>query len=411
MTTEPVALPQLSIVVVSRGRPRHLALCLAALACQNHPQFEVIVVADSPSAGVCPDLSIKRITFDQANISDARNLGIAAAAAEVVAFIDDDALALPCWASALAATFLDDRVLAAGGFTLGPDGVNWQVRAERLTPAGTSFTIPAVSGLLGAKGGNPVGLLGTNCAFRRDSLLALGGFDPAFPYYLDESDVVMRLYARWPDALTAIVPEAEVIHGFAAGGHRLEAGVPQDLTQIGRSSAIFVRRHGGEMPPLLLRQRRRLLRLMRAGRLDPLHIPRLLRGLQAGINDGQTQPLPDPPAGMETTAPAFLPMPLAMRGPPLVLSGWHWQATILRAKAAQAVAQGRQVALILLSPSILPHRLTRSPGGWWEQTGGLWGNSGPDNTPIKKRGFMRRRQLIDKFNKAMNRRLQSFTLS
>ena len=92
-----------SVVVVSRHRPAALSLCLTALTLQDHPGFEIVLVADPGSVGVRPDLPIKRVRFDAANISAARNAGVMAAAGEVVAFIDDDAVAEPTWLSRLTA--------------------------------------------------------------------------------------------------------------------------------------------------------------------------------------------------------------------------------------------------------------------------------------------------------------------
>lgn len=129
-------LPRTSIIVVSRHRPRHLARCLDALARQSHPDCEIVLVADPGSVDIRPDLPLKRCAFDVPNISQARNRGIALAAGAVLAFIDDDAIAVPDWASALARPFADPRVLAATGFTRGPDGLSWQARAERMTPSG-----------------------------------------------------------------------------------------------------------------------------------------------------------------------------------------------------------------------------------------------------------------------------------
>ncbi|RDW13701.1 glycosyltransferase family 2 protein, partial [Paracoccus thiocyanatus] len=215
------ALPSTSIIVVSRHRPQALARCLAALAGQTHPDFEIVLVADPASAGLRPDLPLKRLAFDRANVSAARNEGLALAAGDVVLFIDDDALAEPGWAEALAAPFADSRVIAAAGFTRGPDGLRWQVRAERITPSGRALPLEvAGTALLPPENGCPVSTIGTNCGFRRTALLAVGGFDPAFAYYLDESDVNLRMAARFPAGLTAVVPAAQVIHGAAPGAGR-----------------------------------------------------------------------------------------------------------------------------------------------------------------------------------------------
>lgn len=140
-----------SVIVVSRHRPRLLAQCLRALEGQDHP-FELILVADPAALALRPDLPIKRVAFDQANISAARNAGLARAAGDVVLFIDDDALARPGWVAALLAAFADPRVLAATGFTRGPDGLNWQVRAERIDASGRGRPLPPRAALLAPEG-------------------------------------------------------------------------------------------------------------------------------------------------------------------------------------------------------------------------------------------------------------------
>ncbi|WP_323032623.1 glycosyltransferase family 2 protein [Paracoccus sp. (in: a-proteobacteria)] len=377
-------MPSASIVVISRHRPQALARCLTALAGQTHPDFEVVLVADPASSGMRPDLPLKRLAFDHANISAARNEGLALAAGEVVLFIDDDALAELGWAEALARPLADPRVVAATGFTRGPDGLRWQVRAERITPSGATEPLDiAKTTLLSPENGCPVSTIGTNCGFRREALLAIGGFDPAFPYYLDESDVNMRMAARFPQGLTAVVPSAQVIHGIAPGPGRGKGGVPRDLTAIGRSAAIFAARHGGDIGGLRDSQRRRLLRHMVAGRLDPFAIAPILATLERGLAEGQG-PSPAPPAPWSRPPPPPLrPMPrMAMAGEPLFLAGWYWQARALRARAAQVVAQGQTVTLLLLTPGFLPHRRTLAPGGWWEQCGGLWAPSRPGDPPV-----------------------------
>jgi Predicted glycosyltransferases len=102
-------------------------------------------------------------------------------------------------------------------------------------------------------------------AFRRNVLVELGGFDPAFHYFLDETDLNMRL-ARAGHA-TALVPLAEVHHGFAANRMRNRYRVPQDLFDIGASWAVFLRKHlveterAARWTQLRQQERARLLRI------------------------------------------------------------------------------------------------------------------------------------------------------
>ena len=390
MQPAPGRAPRCSVIVVSRHRPQHLARCLAALARQTHPDYEIVLVADPASVDTRPDLPLKRRAFDVANIALARNEGLALAAGAVLAFIDDDAIALPGWAEALTAPFADPRVLAGTGFTRGPDGLHWQARAERMTPSGQALPFDLhETALLAPENGHPVSTIGTNCAFRRDALLAIGGFDAAFAYHLDESDVNMRMGARFAQGLTAVVPQAQVIHGIAPGTGRALSGVPRDLTQIGRSTAIFAARHGGSSDWARGSQRRRLLRHMVAGRLDPFAVAPLMDSLEAGLAEGRNRQPPPPSAWTPVDPPPFLPMP---QHPPawVFLAGWHWRAKELRAKAARAVAAGDQVSVLLMTPGFQPHRMVLSDGGWWEQRGGLWGASRTGDSPVFLMGWANR---------------------
>ncbi|WP_372887787.1 glycosyltransferase family 2 protein, partial [Shimia sp.] len=120
-----------SVVIVSRGRPQALARCLTGLSQQTHPSFETIVVADPSGCAAVNDGAfsglVKLVAFDEANISAARNLGIARAAGELVAFIDDDAVPEPTWLAHLVAPFdSDPEVMAAGGFVRGRNGISFQ---------------------------------------------------------------------------------------------------------------------------------------------------------------------------------------------------------------------------------------------------------------------------------------------
>ncbi|WP_134679634.1 glycosyltransferase family 2 protein [Paracoccus ravus] len=371
-----------SVVIVSRHRPLELSRCLAALTRQDHPCFEVVLVADPDAVGTRPDLDLKRVSFDLPNISAARNAGLARAAGEIVLFIDDDAVAGPGWVRALCAPFVDLRVVAATGFTRGPDGLSWQVRAERITPSGRCYPIELTeTRLLPPERGNPVSTLGTNCAFRRSSLVEIGGFDPAFAYHLDESDVNMRLARHRPDGLTAVVPAAEVVHGLAPGASRAAVGVPHDLRAIGRSTCFFAARHGGSVAWLADAQRKRLLRQMVAGRLDPFRVAPILASLEQGMNEARSAGPPPVPIWDRDEPPPLLPIS-SRRASALFLSGWHWQAARLRERAARAVADGQPVAIILFSPSFLPHRRVLRPEGWWEQVGGVWGSSLPGDPTV-----------------------------
>jgi O-antigen biosynthesis protein len=373
MTAQPA-----SLIIVSRHRPAALMLALAGVAQMDHPCFEVIVVTDPASAAMVRGLGmqVKLAEFDEPNISAARNIGLQLAAAPVVAFLDDDAVPEPSWLSRLAAPFADPQVTAAGGFVLGRSGLAWQWRAMWVDRDG--FDHPFDAGTdTSLHQGTPqraIKTQGTNCAFRRDAVLALGGFDPAYAFYLDETDLNLRIAAK--GGVTAVVPGAVVHHGFAASDRRHKNRVPTDLFQIGHSLAYFTTRHGQDPAALqkhVADQRVRLRRFVLRGKLGPHTARRLWAGLQRGIAAAQGQA-----PNLQSLCPtesALLPLPGTGPRTGCLLFGTSADRSRLEQQAKAARATGQIVTLILLSRGIRPHTHRFTENGWWEQTGGRFGRS------------------------------------
>ena len=370
-----------SVIVVSNGRPDALQRCLLGLSQIDHPACEVIVVADATSlpaiaASGLTDV-VKAVACDVPNISVARNAGLAQAAGDIVAFIDDDAVPEPTWASHLTAPFADDAVTAAGGFVRARNGIafQWRVRLAFGDATTTDIAVDAVRPTLMTAGpGRAVKTEGTNMAVRRQPLIDMGGFDEAFSFYLDETDVNLRLAAQ--AATTAIVPLAQVHHGFAPSVRRRADRVPRDLYEIGASLAVFLRKHGPTHQPTphlhRARQRRRLLGHMVAGRMMPGDVGQLLRTFDIGWADGMDRPTGQHPDF--DTPPAFMPFPTRVR-PHRVVTARSWHRQRATAQAAAAVTEGHVVSLFILSPTALFHRCRFTAAGVWQQTGGQFGKS------------------------------------
>ncbi|MHC0052095.1 glycosyltransferase family 2 protein [Actibacterium sp. D379-3] len=377
--------PRVSVVVVSHQRPAALALCLTALTQLDYPDYEIVVAADGPGLGAVDALGltgrVKTVPVGQPGISAARNAGLAQAAGAVVAFIDDDAVAEPTWLTHLAAPFADSAVAAAGGFVRGRNGISFQWRARQVDPTGAHSPLPVDETVTSLHSGNPdraIKTEGTNMAFRRSVLADLGGFDPAYRFFLDETDLNMRL-ARC-GAVTAIVPLAQVHHGYAASSRRTARRVPRTLFEIGASTAVFLRKHAPEnshaaaLAVLWADQRKRLLRHMVEGGLEPRDVARLMRGLEVGIAEGLARPI-TPLAPLPPPLTGFLPFAGRPGARHQMLAGRVWQARRLRAQARAMATRAAPVTLFLFSPTALFHRMRFDPGGYWEQRGGLFGRS------------------------------------
>ncbi len=388
-----MTLPPASVIVVSRHRAAELARCLMALAQQDHPQIEVIVVADPVGidAAKATGLPLKLFPFDEANISAARNLGLSAAAGEIVAFIDDDAVAEPTWLSRLCAALTRPDVVAATGFVRGRNGISFQWKACEVDALGLDHPLPDHATTYPGTPARAVKTQGTNCAFRRPALLSIGGFDPALRFYLDEADVNLRLAGH---GLTAVVPDAQVHHGFAASVRRRADRVPTDLHEIAASIAVFLRRHApealeAETIPAIEAQRSRLADLRRARRISEPEAERLAASLAAGWDDGMARPL-SPLAALVPTVPGFMALPETGPRRGAVISGRIWQRAALMKQAQSARAQGRVVTVICLAPSPRAHRVAFTDHGIWLQTGGLFGWSTREGPRLRLAPFTRR---------------------
>src|SRR5262249_31818353 len=131
----------------------------------------------------------------EVHLSKSRNLGIAAAAGDVVAFIDDDAIPEQNWLTDLDAAYDGAAVGGAGGLVYDHTGVKLQYEYSVCDRVGdTRFDVGPPFAEYMTRGADPfVYLQGTNCSFRRTALVEIGGFDEEMEYYLDEVEVCMRV--------------------------------------------------------------------------------------------------------------------------------------------------------------------------------------------------------------------------
>jgi len=377
--------PAVSVIVVSKGRGDSLALTLIGLSRLLYDTYEIIVVADAEGLETVRRMRledrVKTVAFADPNISLARNVGIALAAGEIVAFIDDDAVPEPTWLNHLTGPFGDYSVAAVGGYVIGRNGISyqWTARSVDYTGADSALNLDGMQPtVLTPPAGSAIKTEGTNMALRRSELAQIGGFDPAYRFYLDETDLNMRLAkAR---KVTAIAPLAQVHHAFAPSPRRDATRAPRDLFEIGASLMVYLRRHcpEDERAPVIQAFRkarhRALIEHMIAGRLEPRDVRRLRKRLRDGIEAGRTRELHALPTLPRSSEP-FLPFETEVRTAGVVLSGRSFRRKALRAEAEERADRGESVSLFLLSPTTLFHRVRMTRAGVWEQRGGIYGKS------------------------------------
>lgn len=234
--------------------------------------------------------------------------------------------------------------------------------------------------------------MGTNFAVKRDIARRIGGFDPRFRYYLEESDLVLRLAAAGHEI--AYAPRAQVHHSLAVGPYRCANRVPRTLFEIGRSAAHFAQTHAAEAASEALAahralQRDRLLRAMVSGRCLPDQVWSLLLSFDRGArtaNRGSGTVQPSPPVKPAKTAFSSRSLP---QSPPEPLWFVARSPSDKRAFADAEKAVGERRVVSLLVPV---SRFARARVSFQEP--GLWVHEIPVNT----RQSAADRRIVDKFH-------------
>ena len=192
-----------SVVINTYNRAESLADTLAALRYQIFPSFEVVVV-NGPSTDCTASVvsrypgRIKLRNTAVSNLSASRNAGIKASAGDIIAFLDDDAVPDPNWISTGVLPFSDPAVAVVGTAVKDLDGRSYQytpwVVDDRFTPL--PWLIPPFPSF--AESGRRMfpHIMGCSSFFRKDALVAVGGFDEEIEYFLDETEVQFRIHQR-----------------------------------------------------------------------------------------------------------------------------------------------------------------------------------------------------------------------
>ena len=378
-----------SVIIVSHGRPDALLRAIDGVAQLDAYGFELVVVADHGGAKAVmarPDADrIKLRQFDTPNISAARNIGIATSAGEVVAFVDDDAVPEPTWLDRLIAPFDDPEVSASGGFVLGRNGISYQWRGSSCDAAGRSYPREVDAPL---PPGHRWRTEGTCMAFRRQSLVEIGGFDEALHFFLDETDVNRRLAGR-----TVVVPGAVVHHGFAASVRRRQDRVPTTLIEIGTSAAHFLTKHAPDertkrLDEMRAEQHARLLRHMVAGRIEPRDVRRINASFDKGVSMAQHREINH---GLGTdTPPTFVAFLTKPPGDKVLITGRVRDKDSLVREAHQYLQDGLRPSLFCLTRGARYWNVKFERPGIWTHQGGQFGRSNRGDSPVQLESFQAR---------------------
>jgi len=225
MSNEPADLkavrsPTISVVICTYtgGRWHQLLDAVESVATQTRPPLDIIVVVDhDPSLlrRVLAELpGVVGVGNGEARgLSGARNSGIRLARGEVVAFLDDDAVAGPDWLEQLGQPYVDDIVLGVGGAIVPV----WQ-RRPRWFPSEFEWVVGCTYRGMPVASSRVRNVIGANMSFRRLLLAELGGFQSGIgrigtrPVGCEETELCIRASRAHPSGVILYEPAALVQH-------------------------------------------------------------------------------------------------------------------------------------------------------------------------------------------------------
>jgi len=198
LASEPVDRPFVSVVITTRNEELHVGGLLESLAIQE-PPFEVVLVdaqSRDRTAAIVQEFSahhpgLVRLVQRACSRGGGRNLGVAEARADYVAFIDGDCVADSRWLANLRRGSTPTTVVAGRTLTIGKPKYGELERVE-LFQGGYDVTFPSCN------------LLYPKALFER-----LGGFDTRF---ITAEDIDLNLRAVRTGASIRYDPDAIVLH-------------------------------------------------------------------------------------------------------------------------------------------------------------------------------------------------------
>jgi GT2 family glycosyltransferase len=187
---------------------------------QTRPAAEIIVVIDHNPRLLqrvkerFPQIIVVE-NSDMRGTAGARNTGCSLVTSELIAYLDDDAIATPDWLEKLCAPFQDPLVLGVGGqlTPLWPEKKPDWFPEEFYWVFGCSYI-----GEMQQKASRIRNPIAANMAIRKDVFHSIGGFRNdtgrvgARPTGCEETELAIRARQQYPQGYFLFVPQAIVLH-------------------------------------------------------------------------------------------------------------------------------------------------------------------------------------------------------
>jgi GT2 family glycosyltransferase len=197
---------------------------VGSVRAQTHAAKELIVVVDHNRPlyerlrSALPDATVVENREHQ-GLSGGKNSGIAMASGQVVAFLDDDAVADANWLKFMIDSYGEPGVVGVGGLTL----PKWDTQRPSWFPEEFDWVVGCTYVGMPTQRAPVRNLLGGNASFRRDVFEKVGGFKSGIgraqgkrPLGCEETEFCIRLNQQLPGAVLLFDNRATIWHRVGA---------------------------------------------------------------------------------------------------------------------------------------------------------------------------------------------------
>jgi glycosyltransferase involved in cell wall biosynthesis len=221
-----MSMRSVSVVICAHTERRwNDTLAAVASVCrQSHAAKELIVVVDHNQSlyerlkYALPDATVVE-NRERQGLSGGKNTGIAVASGQVVAFLDDDAVADANWLKFLADSYEEPGVVGVGGLTL----PRWDTQRPSWFPAEFDWVVGCTYVGMPTYRAPVRNLLGGNASFTREIFDKVGGFKSGIgrthgkrPLGCEETEFCIRLNQQLPGAVLLFDNRATIWHRVPA---------------------------------------------------------------------------------------------------------------------------------------------------------------------------------------------------
>lgn len=200
---------------------------VASVRNQSAAAQEIVVVVDhNPDLYVRLGAALPDVTVvenrHQRGLSGGKDTGVEVTSSDVVAFLDDDAVAHPDWLRHFRDAYTDENIVGVGGTTL----PLWASDRPRWFPEEFDWVLGCT--FTGREPGAVRNLLGGNASFRREVFSVAGGFPSHIgrtsaqcrPLGCEETEFCIRVRQCRPDWTYIFEPRAVIWHRVGAERER-----------------------------------------------------------------------------------------------------------------------------------------------------------------------------------------------